>query len=52
MAKINDNVRPEMRFTKVEAYFIAKVTKFGNGAKISCPKKYLGRRVCVVICKK
>lgn len=25
------------------------VTKFGNGAKVDCPKEYLGRRVVLVI---
>jgi len=26
-----------------------KVTKFGTGAKVDCPKEYLGRRVYLLI---
>lgn len=26
-----------------------KVTKFGTGAKVDCPKKYLGRKVYLLI---
>ena len=33
----------------IEAFFEKTVTKFGTGAKIDCPKEYLGRNVYVVI---
>lgn len=33
----------------VEAFFEKTVTAFGTGAKIDCPKQYLGRNVYVVI---
>ena len=33
----------------VELYFEKEVTKFGNSAKIDCPKKYIGRKAIVVI---
>lgn len=33
----------------VEGFFVKEVTKFGNGAKIDCPKRYLGRTVYVVV---
>ncbi len=26
------------------------VTRFGNGAKVDCPKKFLGKRVYLVVC--
>lgn len=29
-----------------------KVTKFGNGGKIDCPKKFIGKRVYVLILKR
>ena len=33
-------------------YLIEKrVTKFGNGGKIYCPKKFIGRRVYVLVLK-
>lgn len=32
--------------------FIEKrVTKFGNGAKVDCPKKFLGKHVYIVVCR-
>ena len=34
----------------VVGYFTKHVTKYGTGAKIDCPKKYLGRQVVVIIC--
>lgn len=33
----------------VEAFFEKIVTTFGTGAKIDCPRQYLGRNVYVVI---
>jgi putative transposon-encoded protein len=34
---------------QVEIVYEEKVTRFGHGAKIGCPRKYLGRRVYVVV---
>ena len=32
--------------------FIEKtVTPFGNSAKVDCPKRYIGKRAYLVICK-
>ncbi|MBU7026845.1 MAG: DUF2080 family transposase-associated protein [Theionarchaea archaeon] len=28
-----------------------RVTKFGTGAKVDCPKEYLGKRVYILVCK-
>jgi putative transposon-encoded protein len=33
----------------VEGFFEKTVTKFGTGAKIDCPKQYLGRNVFVAV---
>lgn len=33
----------------VEAFYEKTVTAFGTGAKIDCPRQYLGRNVYVVI---
>ena len=33
----------------VACFFQKTVTPFGNGAKIDCPKKFLGRTVYVVV---
>jgi putative transposon-encoded protein len=32
-------------------FFQKTVTKFGTGAKIDCPKEYLGKKVYVVVVK-
>ncbi len=38
--------------TNIEGFLIKKATKFGSGAKVDCPKRYLGEEVYLVICKK
>jgi putative transposon-encoded protein len=35
----------------VERFFEKRVTRFGTGAKIDCPKEFLGRRVYVIVCR-
>lgn len=35
----------------VDYLFEKKVTKFGNGGKIDCPKRFIGRKVYVLIKK-
>jgi putative transposon-encoded protein len=45
-----ENQKLELK-DNVETIFQKKVTTFGNGAKIDCPKKYVGREVYVVIRK-
>jgi putative transposon-encoded protein len=34
---------------RVAGLFEKRVTKFGNGAKIDCPKEYLGKMVYVLV---
>lgn len=36
---------------KVIYFFEKKITVFGNGAKIDAPKKHIGKRVIVLVCK-
>jgi len=36
---------------EVIGFLEKRVTKFGTGAKIDCPKEYLGKRVYVLVCK-
>jgi putative transposon-encoded protein len=36
---------------EVEGFLERRVTKFGNSAKVDCPKAFLGRRVYLVVCK-
>ena len=35
----------------VEEIFEKKITKYGNGAKVDAQKKYIGRRVYVIVLK-
>jgi putative transposon-encoded protein len=39
----------ELTVRGVEGYYEKVVSRFGNGAKIDCPRQYLGRAVYVVI---
>ena len=42
----------KLRLThEVVGFFQKTVTRFGTGAKIDCPKEYLGKRVYVVVCE-
>jgi len=36
---------------KVTGYFKKRVTKFGNGAKVDCPKEFIGKEVYVMVCE-
>ncbi|MBU7042957.1 MAG: DUF2080 family transposase-associated protein [Theionarchaea archaeon] len=36
---------------EVIGFLEKRVTKFGTGAKIDCPKEYLGKRVYVLVLK-
>lgn len=41
----------ELTIRGVEGFFEKIVSRFGSGAKIDCPKQYLGRAVYVVVRK-
>ena len=41
----------KLTITNIEAFLIKKATKFGTGAKVDCPKKYLGKTVYLVVLK-
>jgi putative transposon-encoded protein len=43
--------KTELRVNGVIGFFEGKVTSIGNGAKVGCPKEYIGRRVYVVVRK-
>lgn len=36
---------------KIETIFEKQVTRFGNGAKIDCPRQHLGKKVYVIVRK-
>ena len=37
---------------EIEGFIQKKITPFGTGAHVTCPKEYLGRTVYIVVCKK
>jgi putative transposon-encoded protein len=40
-----------LREDQVLGFIEKKVTRFGNGAKVDCPKEHLGRRAYLIIVK-
>jgi putative transposon-encoded protein len=38
--------------TEILGFIEKTVTPFGNGAKVDCPKKYIGKRAYIVVCRK
>ena len=49
MARTRVKETEELTLQGIEGFFEKVVTRFGNGAKIDCPRQYLGRAVYVVI---
>ena len=52
MRKVKVKEQTEIRVKGVTGFIEKKVTPFGTGAKVDCPKKYLGKKVYLVIRKK
>lgn len=51
MKKINITSKTKLILTNIECFVKRKVTKFGNSAKVSCPKEFLDKEVYLVIVK-
>ena len=49
MKKIPISVQSHFEVDGVYGVIARNVTKFGNSAKVDCPKEYLGRMVYLVI---
>jgi len=47
-----DKGKLTLREDEVLGFIEKRVTRFGNGAKVDCPKEYLGKRVYIVVCTK
>ncbi len=52
MRKIETKLSNEIKVENIHGYFEREVTKFGTGAKIDCPKEYLGEKVIIIVYKK
>lgn len=51
MRKVLLKEKTELKVSGILGFLERRVTAFGNGAKVDCPKEFLGRRVCLIICK-
>ena len=49
MKKVKLELTTELRLTGILGFIRRKVTPFGNGAKVDCPKEYLGKAVYLVV---
>ncbi|MBN1157595.1 DUF2080 family transposase-associated protein [Candidatus Woesearchaeota archaeon] len=52
MKKTKINISTELTLKNIDAFIKRRVTKFGTGAKVDCPKEYLGNEVYLVIVNK
>jgi len=51
MKKVKLISQNKLVLSDIEGFLKRKVTKFGNSAKVSCPKEYLGKTVYLVVVK-
>jgi putative transposon-encoded protein len=52
MKIINIEPKNEIKVKNIDGFLKGKVTWYGTGAKVDCPKRYLGQDVYLVILKK
>lgn len=49
MSKVEIKTKSELKLKNIKGFLEKIVTKFGTGAKVDCPKEYLGKKVYLVI---
>lgn len=49
MKIINIIPKSEIKLKGIKGFLKNKVTKYGTGAKVDCPKRYLGQEVYLII---
>jgi len=49
MRKVKVEVTTEIAIKNIYGFIRREVTPFGTGAKVDCPKEYLGKKVYLVI---
>jgi putative transposon-encoded protein len=49
MKKVNIEQKTQLKLTGISCFIRRKVTSFGTGAKVDCPKEFLGKEVYLVI---
>ena len=51
MKKVKFENKTTLKIENISGFIIRKATRFGTGAKVDCPKEFLGKKVYLVICK-
>ena len=51
MRKVSINTKNKLFLENIEGFVKRRVTKFGNSAKVSCPKEFLDKEVYLVFVK-
>lgn len=51
MKKVKVDPATALTIEGIAGFMERNVTRFGTGAKVDCPKEYLGRRVYLVVLK-
>jgi putative transposon-encoded protein len=51
MKKIKIYKRKLYLSDEIIGFMEKRVTPFGTGAKVDCPKEYIGKRVYLIVCK-
>jgi putative transposon-encoded protein len=51
MKKIKMKEQAEIKVSGIVGFIERRVTPFGTGTKVVCPKEYLGKRVSLLILK-
>lgn len=49
MGKAKLKPTTEIRVKGIKGFLIKKVTRFGTGAKVDCPKEHLGKTAYLII---
>jgi len=49
MSKVKIKKKSEIRLKGIKGFIERRVTRFGTGAKVDCPKEYLDKKVYLVI---
>jgi len=51
MKRVKIKEKTEIKVNGIIGFIERKVTPFGNGAKVDCPKEYTKKRVYLIICR-
>ncbi|MCL2642251.1 MAG: DUF2080 family transposase-associated protein [Candidatus Bathyarchaeota archaeon] len=52
MPRQKQNPQTTLTITNITGYYQGTVTPIGNGAKIGCPKEYIGHQAYIIILPK